>query len=49
MLSVLIDFEELTRAFEKSRKVVERDGMPKFFIGSLIALEDFVNEVSFIL
>ncbi|GFR65330.1 eukaryotic translation initiation factor 3 subunit C [Elysia marginata] len=44
MANVLTDFESLTRAFDKARKVVDREGLPRFYIRTLADLEDFVNE-----
>ena len=42
---VFTDFEELGRAYEKARKVVENEGIPKFYVAMLVELEDFINEV----
>ena len=39
------DFEELGKAYDKARRVVESDGIPSFYIGILVELEDFINEV----
>ncbi|GFO43165.1 eukaryotic translation initiation factor 3 subunit c [Plakobranchus ocellatus] len=44
MANVLTDFESLTKAFDKARKVVDREGLPRFYIRTLADLEDFVNE-----
>ena len=39
-------FESLQKAFAKAKSVVEKEGAtPKFYIRSLIELEDFVKEV----
>ena len=46
MASCPTDFEDLGKALEKARKVIERDGIPRFFIKCLVELEDFVNTVS---
>lgn len=44
MTNVLSDFEALGKAFDKSKKVVEREGIPRFYIRTLADLEDFVAE-----
>ncbi|CAG5123359.1 unnamed protein product, partial [Candidula unifasciata] len=44
MANVLTDFESLTRAFEKARKVIDKEGVPRFYIRTLVELEDFINE-----
>ncbi|CAF1500408.1 unnamed protein product, partial [Didymodactylos carnosus] len=42
---VFESFENLTKAFDKARKVVEKDqAIPRFYIRTLVELEDFVNE-----
>ena len=44
--SFLIVFESLQKAFAKAKSVVEKEGAtPKFYIRSLVELEDFVKEV----
>ena len=41
-----VDFEEMCRAFEKARKVIDKEGAcPRFYIRYLAELDDFVNEV----
>ena len=41
-----IVFESLQKAFAKAKSVVEKEGStPKFYIRSLVELEDFVKEV----
>ena len=42
------DFENLGKAFEKAKKVVEKEGTPRFYIRALVELEDFVAVVRFI-
>ena len=42
----MTDFEDLGKAFEKAKKIIDKDGIPRFFIKSLVELEDFVNAVS---
>ncbi|CAL1544574.1 unnamed protein product [Lymnaea stagnalis] len=42
--NVLTDFEGLIKAFEKARKVVDKEGVPRFYIKTLVELEDFINE-----
>ncbi|CAI9724313.1 translation initiation factor 3 subunit C [Octopus vulgaris] len=44
MSNVLTDFEALTKAFEKAKKIVDIEGMPRFYLRCLVELEDFVNE-----
>ena len=43
----LSDFESLGKAFEKAKKVVEAEGIPRFYVRCLTELEDFVAEVKF--
>ncbi|ESO09399.1 hypothetical protein HELRODRAFT_109647 [Helobdella robusta] len=40
----LKDFEDLGKAFEKAKKIIEKEGIPRFFIRSLVELEGFVNQ-----
>ncbi|PAA58436.1 hypothetical protein BOX15_Mlig025805g1 [Macrostomum lignano] len=42
--NVLTDFEELVKKFEKSKKVIEAEGVPNFYIKCIAELEDFTNE-----
>lgn len=45
MASVLTDFEELGKAYEKAKKVIEKENqIPRFFLRCLVELEDFVAE-----
>uniref|UniRef100_A0A0B7BD44 Eukaryotic translation initiation factor 3 subunit C n=1 Tax=Arion vulgaris TaxID=1028688 RepID=A0A0B7BD44_9EUPU len=44
MANVLTDFESLIKAFEKARKVIDKEGVPRFYIRTLAELEDFINE-----
>jgi len=44
MSKLLTDFEDLGKAYDKSKKVVEKEGNPRFYIRCLVELEDFVNE-----
>lgn len=40
------DFEELGKAYDKSKKVIEKENqIPRFFLRCLVELEDFVSEV----
>ena len=39
------DFDALTKAFDKAKKVVDKEGIPRFYIKTLVELEDFVAEV----
>ena len=43
--SVLEDFEELDRAYQKSKKVIEAEGFPRFVVRCLVDLEDFIGEI----
>ena len=40
-----IEFENLGKAFSKAKAVVDKEGIPQFYIRSLTELEDFVKEV----
>lgn len=44
---MFVDFEDLGKSYEKSRKVIEREGIPRFFTRCLVELDDFVVEVSY--
>jgi len=44
MSKLLTDFEDLGKAYDKSKKVVEKEGNPRFYIRCLVELEDFVSE-----
>lgn len=44
MSKVLESFEDLGKAFDKAKKVVQETGIPKFYIKCLAELEDFVSE-----
>ncbi|XP_013399925.1 eukaryotic translation initiation factor 3 subunit C isoform X2 [Lingula anatina] len=44
MSNVLSDFEDLGRAYDKAKKVVEKEGIPRFYLRALVELEDFVSE-----
>lgn len=39
------DFEALTKAYDKAKKVIDKEGIPRFYIRTLVELEDFVAEV----
>lgn len=48
ILFVLFSFEEfenLGKAFSKAKAVVDKEGIPQFYIRGLAELEDFVKEV----
>ena len=45
MMSILTDFDNLTKAFDKAKKVVDAEGKPRFYLKCLVELEDFVSEV----
>ncbi|XP_048581794.1 eukaryotic translation initiation factor 3 subunit C isoform X2 [Nematostella vectensis] len=44
MAKCLTEFENLGRAFTKAKAVVDKEGIPPFFIRALSELEDFVKE-----
>lgn len=41
----LSDFESLIRSFEKAKKVINEEGIPKFYIKTIAELETYVNDV----
>ena len=41
---VLEEFDQLTRSFAKSQKVIEKEGVPVFYIRTLVDLDDFVSQ-----
>ncbi|XP_055344051.1 eukaryotic translation initiation factor 3 subunit C-like [Paramacrobiotus metropolitanus] len=41
---VLEEFDQLTKVFSKSQKVIEKEGVPVFYIRCLVEMEDFVNQ-----
>ncbi|CAH3149908.1 unnamed protein product [Porites lobata] len=41
---VLTEFENLGKAFSKAKAVVDKEGIPQFYIRGLAELEDFVKE-----
>ena len=45
LFSLLVEFENLGKAFTKAKAVVDKEGIPQFYIRSLTELEDFVKEV----
>ena len=42
---LFVDFESLCKAYVKAKKVVDKEGIPRFYIRNLVELEDFVTEV----
>lgn len=47
IICLYIDFDEMVKAFEKSRKVIEKEGAtPRFYTRYLVELEDFIVQVS---
>lgn len=44
MSNVLSDFEDLGRAIEKAKKILDKEGIPRFVLRCLVELEDFVTE-----
>ncbi|XP_030629075.1 eukaryotic translation initiation factor 3 subunit C [Chanos chanos] len=45
MAKCLEEFEQLCRAFLKSKTVVDKEGVPKFYIRLLADLEDYLNQL----
>lgn len=41
----LEEFELLGRAFSKARGIVDKEGVPRFYVRILADLEDYLNEV----
>lgn len=46
MAKCLEEFEQLCRAFLKSKNIVDKEGVPSFYIRLLADLEDYLNQVS---
>lgn len=46
MAKCLEEFEQLCRAFLKSKNIVDKEGVPSFYIRILADLEDYLNTVS---
>lgn len=46
MSKCLEEFEQLCRAFLKSKNIVDKEGVPPFYIRLLADLEDYLNQVS---
>lgn len=46
MAKCLEEFEQLCRAFLKSKNIVDKEGVPPFYIRILADLEDYLNTVS---
>ena len=45
MAKCLEEFEQLCRAFHKSKNIVDKEGVPSFYIRLLADLEDYLNQV----
>lgn len=45
MAKCLEEFEQLCRAFLKSKNIVDKEGVPSFYIRLLADLEDYLNQV----
>ncbi|MBN3316737.1 EIF3C factor, partial [Atractosteus spatula] len=45
MAKCLEEFEQLCKAFLKSKTIVDKEGVPRFYIRLLADLEDYLNEV----
>ncbi|XP_043940995.1 eukaryotic translation initiation factor 3 subunit C [Protopterus annectens] len=41
----LEEFEQLWKAFQKSKTIVDKEGIPKFYIRILADLEEYLNEI----
>ncbi|VDI13317.1 translation initiation factor 3 subunit C [Mytilus galloprovincialis] len=41
----LSDFEDLAKAYVKTKKVIEQTGIPRFYIKCLVELEDFISDM----
>lgn len=46
MAKCLEEFEQLCRAFLKSKNIVDKEGVPPFYVRLLADLEDYLNQVS---
>ncbi|XP_035770216.1 eukaryotic translation initiation factor 3 subunit C-like [Neolamprologus brichardi] len=46
MSKCLEEFEQLCRAFLKSKNIVDKEGIPPFYIRLLADLEDYLNQIS---
>ena len=46
LISLIVEWENSCKAFTKAKAVVEKEGVPGFFIKYLAELEDFVQNVS---
>lgn len=45
MAKCLEEFEQLCRAFLKSKAIVDKEGVPQFYVRLLADLEDYLNQV----
>ena len=43
---MFLEYENLTRDYEKSKTVIAKEGIPNFFIKILADLEDYLQQVS---
>ena len=48
MAKCLEEFDQLCRAFLKSKTIVDKEGVPPFYIRLLADLEDYLNQVSYL-
>lgn len=39
------EYENLTKEYDKSKNVVEREGIPNFYVKCLADLEDYLQQV----
>ena len=41
----LLEYENLTRDYDKSKSVIEKEGIPNFYVKCLADLEDYIQKV----
>ena len=46
--AVFLEWENMCKAYVKAKAVIEKEGIPGFYIKSLAELEDFVQNVCFL-
>ena len=42
----LLEYENLTRDYDKSKSVIEKEGIPNFYVKCLADLEDYIQKVT---
>lgn len=45
-INLLLAFEEMVKAYDKCKKLIEKDGHFKQYIRAIAELEQFINEVT---